>query len=589
MLKKLLLLTDASDTALKKSILSSFLAQLSLSLPVMILMITFVEILQPFWGGVVEWNKLWILAAFSVAVVLLAFAAHRYEYGKTYVAAYEAAGEKRTSLAEHLRKLPLSYFGKKDLTEITVNMMSDCGTIEQSFSSIIPAFGGTLLNLLLTCVLLAVFDWRMALAIFISVPVSFGFLLLCRKTHNRIGKEHLQSKLDASGQMQEYLEGMKVIKAFGLGGDNFKSLEDAYRRLMKVSTKTETINGALTTASMMMLRFGIPLSIFVGLNLVTSGSLELLYFLMFLLFSSRIYTSLSTPLALWGDLLYALLSIKRLHSVYEEKPMTGNDAAVLNSYEIEFDHVSFGYQEESVIKDVSFRIPQGKVTALVGPSGSGKSTISKLIARFWDVNGGSIRIGGTDIREIDPERLLTWVSFVFQEVVLFNDSIYNNIAIGRTGATREEIEEAARRANCHEFVHRLPGGYETLVGENGCTLSGGERQRISIARALLKDAPIILLDEATACLDPENELEIQEALSQLIQDKTVVVIAHRLRTIAGADNIVVLENGRVAQQGSGPQLLKADGLYARLFGIQQQNAGWGVEKHSGEQPAGNGR
>ncbi|MFT4008140.1 MAG: ABC transporter ATP-binding protein [Lacrimispora sp.] len=577
MLKKVLILTDQSDKELKKSILASFLAQLSLSLPVMILMMTFMEILQPFWGKEVGWWKLWVLAFSSIAVVALVFVAHRYEYGKTYVTAYEAAEEKRTTLAEYLRKLPLSYFGKKDLTEITINMMSDCGTIEQSFSSIIPAFGGTMLNLLLTCILLAVFDWRMALAIFISVPVSFGFLLLCRKTHDYIGKMHLQSKLDASEQMQEYLEGIKVIKAFGLGGDKFKSLENAYRNLMKISTKTETVNGALTTVSMMMLRFGIPLTIFAGLNLVVSESLALPYFLMFLIFSSRIYSSLSTPLALWGDLLYAMLSIRRLHSVYEEKTMGGSDTLTLTHYTIELDNVSFGYQNKLVIKDVSFCIPQGKVTALVGPSGSGKSTISKLIARFWDINAGSIRIGGTDIRDIDPEHLLTWISFVFQDVVLFNDTIYNNIAIGKAGASKEEVEEAARRANCHEFVSRLPDRYDTLVGENGNTLSGGERQRISIARALLKDAPIILLDEATASLDPENELEIQEALSQLIKNKTVVVIAHRLRTIAGADNIVVLENGKVVQQGAGAELLKTGGLYARLFGIQQDNAEWSLE------------
>ena len=571
MLKRMLLLSEESERGLKASILASFLAQLSLSLPILILMMTFIEILQPFWGNDVQWWRLWVLSGSSVAVVAVMFVAHRYEYGKTYVTAYEAAEEKRTSLAEHLRKLPLSYFGKRDLTETTVNMMSDCGTVEQSFSSIIPTFVGTLLNLVLTCLLLTLVDWRMSLAIFISVPLSFGFLLLCRRMHDRVGRNHLKSKLIASEHMQEYLEGIKVIKAFGLGGERFRGLEEAYRNLRDASIRAETVNGALTAVSMMMLRFGIPLTIFVGLDLVTSGDLQLIYFLMFLVFSSRIYASLSSPLALWGDLLYALLSIRRLNAVYEERPMEGSIGITLDDYAIELDRVSFGYQDEPVVREASFRIPQGKVTALVGPSGSGKSTVSKLIARFWDVDEGSIRIGGTDIRGIDPEHLLTWISFVFQDVVLFDDTIYNNIAIGRQGATREEVEAAAHRANCHEFVRRLPKGYETVVGENGCTLSGGERQRISIARALLKDAPIILLDEATASLDPENELEIQEALSRLIQDKTVVVIAHRLRTIAGADNIIVLENGRVVQQGTAADLLEAGGLYARLFCIQQEN------------------
>lgn len=576
MLQKLLSLTDTSSTELKKAIFSSFVAQVSLVLPIMILVLTFVEILRPFFGEVVDWQKLWLLAAFSLVIVALVFVAHRYEYGKTYVTAYQAAEEKRTSLAEHLRKLPLSYFGKKDLTEITVKMMGDCGTLEQSFSSIIPPFGGALLNLLLTCGLLAIFDWRMALAMFITVPLSFGFMLLCKRMHDRIGRAHAQSKLDASEQMQEYLEGIKVIKAFGLGGEKFKSLEQAYRNLMYISTRTETVNGALTTVSMMMLRFGIPLTIFVGLSFVTSGTLELLPFLVFLIFSNRLYASLSTPLALWGDLLYALLAIKRLHSVYEETPMTGSDTVSLNNYDIEFEQVSFSYQEEQAIKNVSFNISPEQVTALVGPSGSGKSTIAKLIARFWDVDEGSIRIGGVDLRDIDPERLLTWISFVFQDVVLFDDTLYNNIAIGKAGATREEVEKAARHAQCHNFITRLPHGYDTFVGENGCTLSGGERQRVSLARAILKDAPVVLLDEATASLDPENEMEVQEALSHLIKEKTVIVIAHRLRTIEGADRIIVLDDGTVAQQGTSAELLREGGLYAKLFAIQQENYGWTI-------------
>ncbi len=576
MLKKMLYLSDSEAKNLRGSIFSSVIGQLSLSLPAFLLIAAFTEILQPFFGGEIQWGRMWMLVGASVVVALLVFLAQRYEYGKTFVVAYDTSAERRTGLAEHLRKLPMSFFGKKDLTEITVNMMTDCGTMEQGFSSIFPQMLGTLITVVITCALLTIVNWQMGLAVFVSVPLAFGLLLLCRALHDRIGGEQLASKLEASEQMQECLEGIKVIKAFGLGGDKFVSLQSAYERLRRASFRNESINGSLSTVAMVLLRLGLPITIYTGLSMLNNGRMDAIYFLVFLLFSNRVYSSLSGPLGMWPDFIYGILSIRRLQSVYNEAPMEGRTDVVFDDFTIAFENVSFSYGNEDVLRDVSFTAPQGQITALVGPSGSGKSTLAKLAARFWDVQKGRVTIGGEDVKKIDPEKLLSSISFVFQDVVLFNDTLLNNIAIGKHGATREEVEQAARQANCHDFIMKLPDGYDTMTGENGCTLSGGERQRISIARALLKDAPIVLLDEATASLDPENEQEIQEALSRLVRGKTVIVIAHRLRTISGADHIVVMENGRVAEEGTHEELLKNHGVYENLYRIQTESLGWKI-------------
>lgn len=576
MLKKMLYLTDSEAKNLRSSICSAVINQIGLSLPALVLAAAFMEILQPFGGGAVNWQRMWLLVAVSVAVAVILYLAQRYEYARTFVAAYETSSERRTGLAEHLRKLPMSFFGKKDLTELTVNMMTDCGTMEQSFSSIFPQMLGTLINVVITCGILMIVNLQMGIAVFVSVPVSFGLLLVFRALHDRIGNEHLQSKLEASEQMQEYLEGIKVIKAFGLGGERFTSLRQAYQKLRRSSFRSEAINGSLSTVAMVVLRLGLPITLYAGLQMLNDGRLGNIYFLVFLLFANRVYSSLSGPLSMWPDFIYGILSIRRLQSVYNESPMEGREDIVLDDFTIRYEDISFAYGEEEVLHNVSFCAPQGKITALVGPSGSGKSTLAKLAARFWDVGGGRITIGGIDVRRIDPEKLLSWVSFVFQDVVLFNDTILNNISIGRHGATLEEVQQAAREANCHEFIMSLPQGYDTMTGENGCTLSGGERQRISIARALLKNAPIVLLDEATASLDPENELEIQEALSRLVSGKTVIVIAHRLRTISGADQIIVMEDGRVAESGTHAELMKNKHVYEKLYRIQTESLGWKI-------------
>ena len=576
MLKKLLYLSDDEAKRLHGSIFSSVVGQLGLTLPAFVLIAAFMEVLRSYFGGEVRWERMWILVGASIVVAVLVYLAQRYEYGKTFVVAYDTSAKRRTDLAEYLRKLPLSFFQKKDLTEITVNLMTDCGTMEQGFSSIFPQMLGTLITVIITCLLLAIYNWRMALAVLVTVPMAFGLLLLFRALHDKLGNEQLSAKLAASEQMQEYLEGMKVIKAYALGGERFESLHTAYDQLRRASFRHEAVSGSLSTVAMLIMRLGLPITLYAGLSMLNSGSLALTDFLVFLLFSNRVYTSLQGPLGMWTDFVYGILSIRRLQNVYDEPCMEGNDDVSVDDYTIEFRDVSFSYGADEVLHHVNFTAPQGKVTALVGPSGSGKSTVAKLAARFWDVPHGEVSIGGHNVKDIDPERLLGWISFAFQDVVLFNDTILNNIAIGRMGATREEVEEAAKLANCHDFIMKLPDGYDTVTGENGCTLSGGERQRLSIARALLKNAPIILLDEATASLDPENEVEIQGALSRLVNGKTVIVIAHRLRTISGADHIGVLEDGKVAEEGTHERLLQTHGVYEKLFRIQSESLGWKI-------------
>jgi len=413
------------------------------------------------------------------------------------------------------------------------------------------------------------------------VPIAFFIILGSKKIQNKLSGKQIEAKLRASDQVQEYLEGIKVIKACGLDGEKFEKLEDALKNMKKMAIQMEFGTGIFVTGAQIVVQAGVGLTVFVGTYLLTGGKIELIPLLMFFLIVVRIYGPVLVELTLLPELLYLRLSTKRMRALINTPIMEGNTDIELRNYNINFENVTFSYNEvnsleKAVIKDITMAIPADGITALVGPSGSGKSTISKLIARFWDVNKGAIKIGGVDVKTLDPEHLMSYMSFVFQDVVLFNDSIYNNIKIGNMDATREEIMEAAKAACCDEFVASLPNGYDTLLGENGSTLSGGERQRISIARALLKNAPIVLLDEATASLDPENEVLIQQAISRLIKGKTVIVIAHRLRTVVGADKIIVLDNGRVVEEGTHNTLIKNKGLYEKLYNIQKESLGWSV-------------
>mgnify|MGYP002405835908 CR=1 FL=1 len=391
----------------------------------------------------------------------------------------------------------------------------------------------------------------------------------------KLFEKQVKAKLNASDQVQEYLEGMKIIKSCGLSGVHFKSLDNALLAMKKIAVKVEMAVGVFMSSASMILQAGIGITIFVGALLLTSGEIELLPLLMFLLMVTRIYGPILSILANLSSLLNLNVVTNRMRTLLTTPAMEGKEKEVSNC-DIELSHVTFAYNQENVIKDISCKIPQGSVTALVGPSGSGKSTISKLIARFWDIQKGKITIGGKDIKAMEPESLMSYMSFVFQDVTLFNDTVMNNIRIGNPNATDEQVITAAQAAYCDEFVREMPEGYQTLLGENGSTLSGGERQRISIARALLKNAPIILLDEATASLDPENEVLVQKAIAKLIEGKTVIMIAHRLRTVVDADQIFVLENGKLVESGTHNELMKKQGLYQKLYHIQQESLGWAV-------------
>lgn len=577
MIKRFLLLSDDAWKNMKKSILASTVTYFSKILLSMVTAYTFWQILQPYFGGTMDWNNLWLLFGLGIVAAIIIYFLHIWEYNVTYLSGHIASSEKRISVAEQMRKLPLSFFEKKDLTELASNIMSDCAQIETGFTSLIPSLIGNLISSLFTCIMLSLIDWRMSLAIFIMLPVSFGLILATTRFQRQVAKKQYDTGLKMDAAMQEYLEGIKVTKAFGLSGSSYNKLDEVCLEMKHVNLRTEVMAGALSSISTIILRFGTPIAIYVGVKLLTSGNLELVTLLFFLLIATRIYGSLAAPLSMWGEIVYAGVALSRLRELYEQPMMEGREDVNIINHNINFENVYFAYNKgEEVLRDVSFSIPQGAITALVGPSGSGKSTIARLAARFWDADAGKITIGDVPENEIAPELLLRSVSFVFQDVVLFNDTVSANIGIGKQGATREEILAAAKAANCDSFVSYMPNGYNTVIGENGSTLSGGERQRISIARAILKNAPVVILDEATAALDPENEVEIQTALSALIQGKTTLVIAHRLRTVTDSDQIIVLKNGGVAEQGNHEELIRNAGLYARMYNIQQKSLGWTV-------------
>lgn len=520
-------------------------------------------------------DRLWMLVGFLFLYLIIMVFAERASYRANFRGAYAMSSAGRLALAEHLRKLSLGYLSRRDPGDLSSMLITDFTMAETGISHHLPQIMGALVMPVLAFLGLLWVDWRMALAMFMSLPLAALVLWLSTKAQKRLSTRQIEAKINAGNRLEEYLQGIRTMKAYNLVGDRFTRLRDALAGLRRACIRQEALLGPFVLLSITLVRAGLTLMILCGAYLLTGGELSLLSFVMFLVVGSRVFDPLTAALTNFAEFRYYSIAGGRILSLMQEPEMEGETPAP-DGGDIEFRHVAFAYQDQEVLHDVNLTFRQGSLTALVGPSGSGKSTLMKLCARFYDPTRGKVCLGGVDMATLEPESLMSRVSMVFQDVYLFQDTIRNNIRFGRPDATDEDVREAARKAQCHDFIMRLPLGYDTQVGEGGCTLSGGERQRLSIARAILKDAPIVLLDEATASLDPENEVEVQRAINTLIAGRTVVVIAHRLKTIRGADNIVVLSEGHVVEQGRHEELLARGGLYHTLWTLQERTQGWQV-------------
>ena len=557
---------------LVKGVLACAFQNMAFMLPTCLLYFLVKDLLNGTTSGKAVFYLLGCIVCFGLILLTTWF-----QYNGTYFTTYKESGIRRLALAERLRKLPLSFFGKRDLADLTSTIMSDCEVLEKTCSHFIPGLFGSLISTVIIALSLFAFDWRMALAALWVIPVSIAIVLGSYRVQDRIQARTMAVKMDCADGIQEYIETLRDLKASNAEQGYLSGLSKKIRAVEKQSVAAELETALFVSSASMVLKLGISSVALTGSVLLVNGSIDVLTLFLFLMAASRMYDPMQGALQNLAAVIAMRTNVGRMNEILEYPVQTGSETMTNQGCDIVFDHVGFAYNSgETVLKDISFTAKQGEVTALVGPSGGGKTTVSRLAARFWDNQKGCITVGGMDISKIDPEKLMSLYSIVFQDVTLFDNTILENIRLGRKGATDEEVLAAAKLANCDEFVEKLPDKWNTNIGENGCTLSGGERQRISIARAFLKDAPIILLDEATASLDVENETAIQEALSRLIKNKTVLIIAHRMRTVAGADQVVVLSGGIVAEQGSPAELYARKGLYAHMVDLQSASQNWTI-------------
>ena len=556
-----------------KGCIACVLQDISFMLPVGLLYNFVIDIMN---GGV-NGSRIAFYGVGALVCLCLIFVVTWFQYNATYLATYVESGVRRISLAEQLRKIPLSFFGKKDLADLTNSIMGDCATLEQAFSHYVPALAGSLISTTLVAICLFAIDFRMALATVWVLPIAFTITFLSARIQEYFNRKSVAANVALESGVQECIESLQDLKANNAEESYLKGLDKKIDNVEKRHIITELGTALFVVSSTLILKLGIATVALVGSALLIRGEIDIPLFFMFLLVASRLYAPLEGALQNLAAVISTKTNINRMNEILDQPIQTGSKHVTNKGYDIVFDHVGFAYNTgETVLKDVSFTAKQGEVTALVGPSGGGKTTVSRLAARFWDISKGKITVGGMDISKIEPETLLSLYSIVFQDVMLFNNTIMENIRIGRKDATDEEVIAAAKLANCDEFAAKLPDGYHSMIGENGCELSGGERQRISIARAFLKNSPIILLDEATASLDVENETLIQAALSRLIKDKTVLVIAHRMRTVSGADKVVVLSDGSVAEQGTPGELMNTGKIYPHMVKQQMISQDWGI-------------
>ena len=555
-----------------KAIISATISNIILMVPVALLY----YLVRDYMAGNLGDKVLFYVAGCLIAFVLIGISTY-IQYNATFLSTYVESGVRRVTLAEKLRKIPLSFFGKKDLSDLTSTIMNDCAQMETASSHFIPELFGACISTALIAVGLFFFDWRMAIAALWVLPVSFLIVGCSGKVQKSLNKKQMVLKMACADGIQECLENVRDLQAYNTQEDYMKGLTGKIKAVEKHAIVTELGTAVFVGSSQMILKLGIATVALVGGVLLAKGELDILTFFMFLMVVSRIYDAMQVSLQNLAAVIASGVQSDRLDEILSHEVQEGTNIMKHDGYDIEFSNVGFSYETgDVVLKDVSFVAKQGEVTALIGPSGGGKTTVSRLASRFWDANRGSITVGGMDISKVDPETLMSLYSIVFQDVTLFNNTILENIRIGKMDATDEEVIAAAKLAHCDEFAEKLSDGWNTVIGENGSELSGGERQRISIARAFLKDAPIILLDEATASLDVDNETMIQESLSRLIKDKTVMIIAHRMRTVANADKIVVLKDGVVAESGTPSELDEKDGIYANMVKTQNLAADWAL-------------
>ena len=565
MLKHKYALSDKGAKDMIKAFFAVTLANLALMLPVGLLYVLTFYLLD----GDLPKEKIGFFAAGIILSLILIILTTIFQYRSTFLSTYIESGVRRRGLAEKLRKLPLSYFGKKDLSDLTNTIMSDCALIETGSSHWIPELVGSFISSAIIVISLFVFNWKMALAAVWVMPVAFLIVFFARRVMDSLNQKSLTYKLDCLDGIQEGLETVRDLRSNNMADTYMTGLNKKIKAVEKHSLVSEFVTAVFVSSAQMILKFGIGTVAVVGSALLIKDEISVVTFFMFLLVVTRMYDPLQIALQNFAAIISLDTNCRRMDEILSHPEQTGRETLDNKGYDIEFSNVAFSYNDgEQVLKDVTFTAKQGEVTALIGPSGGGKTTVSRMATRFWDYNKGKIMVGGMEVAQIDPEKLMSLYSIVFQDVILFNNTIMENIRIGKKDATDEEVMQAARLAYCEEFVEKLPNKWNTMVGENGSELSGGERQRISIARAFLKDAPIILMDEATASLDVDNESLIQESISNLIQNKTVLIIAHRMRTVDGADKIVVLKDGVVAEQGSPAALKKQNGIYHHMMELQ---------------------
>ena len=563
-------LSEKGAKDLRRGIAFSTLLNLALMLPPSYLFLFLMEYLEA--DSRIGQHTLWFYVLLAVVLMGMMFFISRWQYDSTYTTIYNESAQRRIGLAEKLRRLPLAFFGERNLSDLTSTIMEDCTSLEQIFSHAVPQLFASVLSMLIIAVSLFFYDWRLAVALFWVVPMALGTLLLARRMMDKSFERNYHIKRSVTEQVQEGLECVQEIKSYNGEAEYNQRFDSKLKAYEKELINGELVAGSFVNLSAMLLKLGMPTVIVAGAWLLQRGDVSIFVYLAFLLISAMVYNPIQEVCNNLAILTFLDVRINRMKEMEAMPEQEGSKEVKMDNYDIEFRNVSFAYEtEKQVLHNVSFTAKQGEVTALVGPSGGGKSTTAKLAARFWDIDGGKILLGGNDIAHIDPETLLRNYAVVFQDVLLFNASVSDNIRIGKRDATDEEVRRVAQLAQCDDFISRMPQGYDTVIGENGETLSGGERQRISIARALLKDAPVILLDEATASLDAENETKIQAGISELVQGKAVIIIAHRMRTVRNADHIVVLGGGTVIEQGTPEDLMAKGGEFARMVKLQKEN------------------